>query len=67
MPKRSVFLPFVVLALLSLVLFGCSQKQEEARQPAAEKKAEPEAVEKAGGEELAVIETDFGQIDARIS
>jgi cyclophilin family peptidyl-prolyl cis-trans isomerase len=62
MLSRKAFMPFVVLALFSLVLFGCSQKQEGAGRPAAEKKAEPQATEKAGGEEVAVIETDFGKI-----
>ena len=62
MKYHKVFLLFIVLALFSLILFGCAQKQEEAGKPAAEKKAEPQASEKAGGEEVAVIETDFGKI-----
>ena len=48
MKYHKVFLPFAALVLFSLILFGCAQKQEEAGQPVAEKKAEPQAVERRG-------------------
>ena len=68
MLKHKAFLVIIIISVFTIAFSGCSQKQEQADTPSAEKKApeakaeEPATETEAGKEEVAVIETDLGKI-----